>query len=201
MAISDIDPSRHLTTDVKRHWRQPGSDLTCGYTDRPERLSCSTLLTDHSTPCRHPWEVIRPVVSGGTEDAKARNKGDHDCRLIRLPSRAKPDGSSATYPSGLALEGSRESVQRRSALFVFLHRVSKPEKDCLYIQYIRVTFGERARKPLAPSPTAITPATPDNLERSGKLFRVLALVRTPPQVPRRKATRAPYSKSLPHLCY
>jgi len=84
----------NLTTDVKRHWRQPGSDLTCGYTDRPERLSCSTLLTDHSTPCRHPWEVIRPVVSGGTEDAKARNKGDHDCRLIRLPSRTKPDGSS-----------------------------------------------------------------------------------------------------------
>jgi hypothetical protein len=143
---------RPLTTDVKRHWRQPGSDLTCGYTDRPERLSCSTLLTDHSTPCRHPWEVIRPVVSGGTEDAKARNKGDHDCRLIRLPSRAKPDGSSATYPSGLALEGSRESVQRRSALFVFLHRVSKPGKDCLYIQYIRVTFREKARKPYAINP-------------------------------------------------
>ena len=141
-----------ITADVKRHWRQPGSDLTCGYTDRPERLSYSTLLTDHSTLCRHPWEVIRPVVSGGTEDAKARNKGDHDCRLIRLPSRAKPDGSSATYPSGLALEGSRESVQRRSALFVFLHRVSKPEKSCLYIQYIRVTFREKARKPYAINP-------------------------------------------------
>src|SRR5690554_1094879 len=89
-----LGASLYLTTDVKRHWRQPGSDLTCGYTDRPERLSYSTPLTDHSTPCRHPWEVIRPIVSGGTEDAKARNKGDHDCRLIRLPSRAKPDGSS-----------------------------------------------------------------------------------------------------------
>src|SRR5690606_3465582 len=86
--------SDHITTDVKRHWRQPGSDLTCGYTDRPERLSYSTLFPDHSASSRHPWKAIRQRGSAGTEDAKARNKGDHDCRLIRLPSRAKPDGSS-----------------------------------------------------------------------------------------------------------
>jgi len=145
--------SEDITTDVKRHWRQPGSDLTCGYTDRPERLSYSTLLTDHSTLCRHPWEVIRPVVSGGTEDAKARNKGDHDCRLIRLPSRAKPDGSSATYPSGLALEGERSTAIRS---ICFLAPGFKTRKILFMYTVYSGNLPRKGKKTLCNQPTAIT---------------------------------------------
>ncbi len=83
----------------------------------------------------------------GTQQRRPRS------RIDRLsPQEPEQTHQAATYASALALEGSKESAQRRSALFVFLHSIPDAKRYCLLIQHLGDNLRCNGKKTFALNP-------------------------------------------------